>query len=105
MQKLIASVRCNDLLEPLKRLATERQKLQANQERSDKTHSLYRDILFLACKVWGRTNIDLAVFDKEYMQAYERLPDRNTQLYRMQDRPLAAGAIYCRHYFKPLTLQ
>lgn len=102
MQSIIGSVRCNDLLEPLKRLATERQKLQSLPG-MDKTHSTYRDILFLAYKVVGRANIDLLAFDKEYASAFERL-EKTNRLYRMQDRPLNVAAIYCRHYFKSLTL-
>lgn len=103
MQNVIGSVRCNDLLEPLKRLATERQKHQAIRG-VDKTHSIYRDILFLAYKALGRSNIDLIAFDKEYKSAYDRLTERNSKLYRSQDRPLNLGAICCRHYFKTLTL-
>ncbi|GLV31716.1 Calmodulin-binding protein related to a Rab3 GDP/GTP exchange protein [Carabus blaptoides fortunei] len=103
MQNIIGSVRCNDLLEPLKRLANERQKLQIIRG-VDKTHSTYRDILFLAFKVLGRSNIDLIAFDKEYASAFERLPDKSGKLYRPQDKPLNLAAIYCRHYFKPLTL-
>lgn len=103
MQNIIGSVRCNDLLEPLKRLANERQKLQILRG-VDKTHSTYRDILFLAFKVLGRSNIDLIAFDKEYASAFERLPDKSGKLYRPQDKPLSLAAIYCRHYFKPLTL-
>lgn len=103
MQTVISSVRCNDLLEPLKRLAMERQKHQAVRG-IDKTHSIYRDVLFLAFKALGRSNIDLIAFDKEYKSAFDRLPDRTSKLYRLQDRPLSIGAIYCRHYFKTLTL-
>lgn len=103
MQNIIGSVRCNDLSDPLKCLATERQKMQHNRG-SDKTHSTYRDILFLVYKVLGRSNIDLIMFDKEYTSAFERLPEKNSKLYRPQDRPLNIAAIYCRHYFKPLTL-
>lgn len=51
MEQIINSVRCNDLVDPLKRLATERQKLKGR-------HSLYRDILYLAFTVLGRENID-----------------------------------------------
>lgn len=103
MQNVIGSVRCNDLLEPLKRLATERQKHQAIRG-IDKTHSIYRDMLFLVFKALGKSNIDLVAFDKEYKNAFDRLPERSSKLYRHQDRPLSIAAICCRHYFKTLSL-
>jgi hypothetical protein len=56
MQMVISGVRCNDLLEPLKKLAVERQKLKGKGV--TRSHSLYWDILFLAFTVMGRENID-----------------------------------------------
>lgn len=103
MQSILGSVHCNDLLEPLKRLAMERQKIQKVRG-MDKTHSIYRDIMFLACKALGRSNIDLNAFDKEYAHAFGRLPERNSKLYRRQDYPLVIASSYCRQYFKPLSL-
>ncbi|XP_025833553.1 C-myc promoter-binding protein isoform X2 [Agrilus planipennis] len=105
MQTIISNVHCNDLLEPLKRLASERQRLQkARSGPADRTHSIYRDILFLVCKVVGRSNVDLNAFDREYLIAYGRLPERTSKLYKPQDRPLSVGAAYCRQYFRPLNL-
>ncbi|KAK4881396.1 hypothetical protein RN001_004715 [Aquatica leii] len=103
MQSILVGVHSNDLLEPLKRLGMERQKIQKVRG-LDRTHSIYRDILFLACKALGRANIDLNAFDKEYALAFSRLPERNNKLYRAQDRPLSLGSSYCRQYFKPLSL-
>ncbi|KAF5279524.1 hypothetical protein FQR65_LT03346 [Abscondita terminalis] len=103
MQSILVGVHSNDLLEPLKRLGMERQKIQKVRG-VDRTHSIYRDILFLACKALGRSNIDLNAFDKEYALAFSRLPERNNKLYRIQDRPLSLGSSYCRQYFKPLSL-
>ncbi|XP_031337524.1 DENN domain-containing protein Crag-like isoform X3 [Photinus pyralis] len=103
MQSILLGVHSNDLLEPLKRLGMERQKIQKVRG-IDRTHSIYRDILFLACKALGRSNIDLNAFDKEYALAFSRLPERNSKLYRPQDRPLSLGSSYCRQYFKPLSL-
>jgi len=54
MQTVITYVRCNDLAEPIIRVALERSKHQT----SDHPFSIYRDILFLAFTVLGRTNID-----------------------------------------------
>lgn len=56
MQMVISGVRCNDLMEPLKKLAIERQKLKGKGV--NRSHSLYWDILFLAFTVMGRENID-----------------------------------------------
>ncbi|KAF5299327.1 hypothetical protein FQA39_LY02500 [Lamprigera yunnana] len=103
MQSVLLGVHSNDLLEPLKRLGMERQKIQKVRG-MDRTHSIYRDILFLACKALGRSNIDLNAFDKEYALAFSRLPERNNKLYKAQDRPLSLGSSYCRQYFKPLSL-
>ena len=54
MQTVITYVRCNDLAEPILRVALERSKHQTD----DHPFSIYRDILFLAFTVLGRTNID-----------------------------------------------
>lgn len=54
MQAVITYVRCNDLAEPIIRVALERSKHQTG----DHPFSIYRDILFLAFTVLGRTNID-----------------------------------------------
>lgn len=54
MQTVIKYVSCNDLAEPIIRVALERSKHQTN----DHPFSIYRDILFLAFTVLGRTNID-----------------------------------------------
>lgn len=54
MQAVITYVRCNDLAEPILRVALERSKHQTG----DHPFSIYRDILFLAFIVLGRTNID-----------------------------------------------
>lgn len=54
MQAVITYVRCNDLAEPIIRVALERSKHQTG----DYSFSIYRDILFLAFIVLGRTNID-----------------------------------------------
>lgn len=56
MESVINSVRCNDLVEPVKKLATERHKLKGRGV--NRSHSLYRDILYLAFVVLGRDNID-----------------------------------------------
>lgn len=109
MKSIIDSVHCNDLLDPLKKLAVERQKPQKpTQDEKNNTNcvsqSIYRDILFLTCKAVGRTNIDLNVFDKEYATAFSRISERSNKLYGPQDRPLTIGSVFCRQYFKPLLL-
>nr|CAD7392907.1 unnamed protein product [Timema cristinae] len=102
LQMVISSVRGNDLLEPLKKLATERQKLKGRGV--NRTHSLYRDILFLAFTVMGRDNIDQAAFDREYVSAYERLSESDLKLYYRCDQPISLASLCCRHYFKELDL-
>ncbi|XP_023718394.1 DENN domain-containing protein Crag isoform X4 [Cryptotermes secundus] len=102
MLMVISGVRCNDLMEPLKKLAIERQKLKGKGV--NRSHSLYWDILFLAFTVIGRENIDHAEFDCKYMEAYERLPQRDLKLYQRCDKPPSIASLYCRHYFKELEL-
>lgn len=96
----------NDLEASLKRLAVERQKFQTEMEEKlfGSTHSIYRDILFLACKAVGRAFVDLNEFDKVYSAAYHRIVERNSELYKPQDKPLTISALYCRQYFRPLSL-
>lgn len=55
MQNIIAYVRCNNLTEPIKKVALERSKAQPMEQ---PPFSIYRDILFLAFAVLGRSNID-----------------------------------------------
>lgn len=100
MQKIIYFIRQNDLEDPLKSMANERETLPD----LSKSKSIYRDILFLACKVLGRDVIDVNMFDKQYTNAYTRVTDRNGSLYGQQDKPISLSALYCRQYFRPLTL-
>ena len=55
MQNVITYVRRNDLAEPIKRVALERNR---NRNSEQTPFSIYRDILFLAFIVLGRSNID-----------------------------------------------
>ncbi|XP_055548391.1 DENN domain-containing protein Crag isoform X1 [Wyeomyia smithii] len=103
MQQVIASIRCNDLLTPVKRLANERHKLK--HRGVDRTHSIYRDILFLAFIAIGRSNIDLISFHREYAAVFDKLTEKECNTYyRAQDLPPSSAAIFCRAYFKPLML-
>ncbi|XP_058454899.1 DENN domain-containing protein Crag isoform X2 [Malaya genurostris] len=103
MQQVIASIRCNDLMTPIKRLANERHKLK--HRGVDRTHSIYRDILFLAFIAIGRSNIDLISFHREYAAVFDQLTEKECNTYyRAQDLPPSAAAIFCRAYFKPLML-
>ena len=109
MQTILSSIHCNDLVDPLKRLALERHRIQKEKMHDQKSitfisQSIYRDILFLTCKALGRANIDLNAFDKEYTTAFARIPERNKDLYAPNDRPMTVCSIYCRQYFKPLSL-
>lgn len=45
-----------------------------------------------------------AVFDRQYVAAYERLPERDLKLYQRCDKPPSIASLYCRHYFKELEL-
>lgn len=55
MQSIITDVRHNILAEPIKRVALERSNNEASEQAP---FSIYRDILFLAFTVLGRSNID-----------------------------------------------
>lgn len=103
MQQVIASMRCSDLLTPVKRLANERHKLK--HRGVDRTHSIYRDLLFLALIAIGRSNIDLISFHREYAAVFDKLTEKECNTYyRSQDLPPSSAAIFCRAYFKPLML-
>ncbi|XP_067639597.1 DENN domain-containing protein Crag isoform X2 [Eurosta solidaginis] len=103
IQQIISAIRCNDLLTPVKRLANERHKLKNNGV--DRTHSIYRDILFLALTAIGRSNVDLATFHREYASIFEKITEKECNMYyRNQDFPPSAATIFCRAYFKPLLL-
>ncbi|KAG8301494.1 hypothetical protein J6590_053565 [Homalodisca vitripennis] len=98
MEQIINSVRCNDLVEPLKRLATERHKLKGR-------HSLYRDILYLAFTVLGRENIDQSAFDREYVTAYEAVEAScDSKLFLRCDAPPTQSILFCRYVFRELQL-
>ncbi|XP_034490572.1 DENN domain-containing protein Crag isoform X2 [Drosophila innubila] len=103
IQQIISAIRCNDLATPLKRLANERHKLKNNGV--ERSHSFYRDILFLALTAIGRANVDLATFHREYAAVFDKLTERECNMYyRNQDLPPSASTIFCRAYFKPLLL-
>lgn len=103
IQQVISALRCNDLLTPIKRLAIERDKLKLRGV--NRSHSIYRDILFLAFTAIGRPHIDMPFFHREYATAFDKLTEHECNTYyRTQDLPLSAAAICCRAYFKPLQL-
>ncbi|XP_039500306.1 DENN domain-containing protein Crag isoform X1 [Drosophila santomea] len=103
IQQIISAIRCNDFATPLKRLANERHKLKSNGV--ERSHSFYRDILFLALTAIGRANVDLATFHREYAAVFDKLTERECNMYyRNQDLPPSASTIFCRAYFRPLLL-
>ncbi|EDW51344.1 GM21724 [Drosophila sechellia] len=103
IQQIISAIRCNDFATPLKRLANERHKLKSNGV--ERSHSFYRDILFLALTAIGRSNVDLATFHREYATVFDKLTERECNMYyRNQDLPPSASTIFCRAYFRPLLL-
>ncbi|KAI5695981.1 hypothetical protein M8J75_006384 [Diaphorina citri] len=102
MHSVIASVRCSDLSEPLKRLSSERHKMKLSGV--NRALSLYREILFLAITEVGRENINQAAFDREYAAAFESLPSLDSKLYLKCDQPLSSAALFVRHFFKELEL-
>jgi DENN domain-containing protein 4 len=61
MQKIISSVKSNDLLDPMNKVAAERQVLK--QKGMPRSYSIYRDILFLAFAALERENIDQGTTD------------------------------------------
>lgn len=88
---------------PVKKLANERHKLKNSGV--DRSHSIYRDILFLAITAIGRSNVDLATFHREYAAVFDKLTEKECNMYyRNQDLPPSAATIFCRAYFKPLLL-
>ncbi|CAH0553707.1 unnamed protein product [Brassicogethes aeneus] len=102
MQQIIYNIRGNNLIEPLKTLGSEREKDCRNKLTT--SNSVYRDILFLACKAIGRSMIEINNFDREYTAAYTRVTERQGRMYRAQDKPISLNSLYCRQYFRPLTL-
>jgi len=104
IQQIISSIRCNDLMTPVKRLASERFKLK--NRGVERTHSIYRDILFLAFVAIGRENIDVQMFHREYAMVFEKLTmiERKENLYHSQDLPPTSSALFCRAFFRPLLL-
>ncbi|XP_022171182.1 C-myc promoter-binding protein isoform X3 [Myzus persicae] len=102
MSKIIANIRRNNLIDPLKKLALERNKLRGND--LTHSHSLYRDILFLTITAIGRENIDISAFDQEYLIAFETVSESDSKLLLKCDYPLSVGSQYCRHLFKELEL-
>ncbi|XP_077280355.1 DENN domain-containing protein Crag isoform X3 [Temnothorax americanus] len=100
MQAVITYVRCNDLAEPIIRVALERSKHQTG----DHPLSIYRDILFLAFTVLGRTNIDQGVFDREYGLSLEKFSENEEKLLHKIDAPPTMMSVYCRYYFKQLNV-
>ncbi|XP_015433797.1 PREDICTED: DENN domain-containing protein 4C [Dufourea novaeangliae] len=101
MQLVITNVRRNDLAEPIKRVALERSR---NQAPDQPLFSIYRDILFLAFTVLGRGNIDQGVFDREYTLSLERLTEGEEKLLCKIDAPPSMMSVFCRHYFKQLSV-
>ncbi|KAK0174002.1 hypothetical protein PV328_007123 [Microctonus aethiopoides] len=101
MQNIIAYVRCNNLTEPIKKVALERSKAQPMEQ---PPFSIYRDILFLAFAVLGRSNIDQGEFDRQYLTAIESLTDSEEELLQSIDAPPSPMTLYCRHYFKQLNV-
>uniref|UniRef100_A0A336K1N9 CSON010684 protein n=1 Tax=Culicoides sonorensis TaxID=179676 RepID=A0A336K1N9_CULSO len=104
LQQIVSCIRCNDLSTPIKRLADERYKLK-EQRGIDRHHSIYRDILFLAFAAIDRKNLDLGTFHREYANVFDKLTEKEcNEYYRSQDLPPSSSSIFCRTYFKPLTL-
>lgn len=104
IQQVIASIRCNDLATPVKRLANERYKL--NKHRGiDRGHSIYRDILFLALTTIGAGNIDMPFFHREYAAVFDKITEEECKtIFHAQDLPPSLTALCCRAYFKQLQL-
>lgn len=105
MQNIISYIRLNNLSDPMKNLANEREKLMSEVSKDNKIYfSVYRDMLFLVCKALDRSQVDLNIFDREYFQAHSRLTERELKLFHQQDKPMCLNSLYCRQYFKPLSL-
>lgn len=90
-------------MSPVKRLANERHKLK--NRGVNRTHSIYRDILFLAFIAIGAENIDIKSFHREYANVFEKLTEKDVnEFYCSQDLPPTSSALFCRAYFRPLLL-
>ncbi|XP_023245418.1 DENN domain-containing protein 4C [Copidosoma floridanum] len=101
MQNVITYVRRNDLVEPIRRVALERNKSRGNEQTS---FSIYRDILFLAFIVLGRGNIDQGIFDREYTLSLDKLTEGEESLLCSIDAAPSLMTLYCRHFFKQLNV-
>lgn len=102
MQKIISSVQCNDLLEPIKLMLGHVKKKRPSARRQH--HSVYRDLLFLAIMVFGRDDINQTSFEREYRRAYDKLPQSVYDVLRKCDRPPSLGTFLCRQAFQDLEL-
>ncbi|XP_026683814.1 DENN domain-containing protein Crag-like [Diaphorina citri] len=100
MHSVIASVRCSDLSEPLKRLSSERHKMKLSGV--NRALSLYREILFLAITEVGRENInqDLIWFF-ERISAQSHLPglalNSKVVLAQRDSAPFDSSWLHCDH--------
>lgn len=84
-------------------MANERYKLK--HRGIDRSHSIYRDILFLALNVIGAGNIDMGFFHREYAAVFDKITEEECKtLYRAQDLPPSMTSLCCRAYFKQMQL-
>lgn len=97
MQSIVASIKANDVVSPLRLLLNER----AKQRDCGRTrfHSIYRDILLLSFVALGRDCIDHDAYDREFRGMYEELPPRDKARMRVADRAPNAQTVCCRRLF------
>ena len=67
------------------------------------SHSIHSTVWYLQVVMCSHC-VFAAAFDRQYMAAYERLPERDLKLYQQCDKPPSIASLYCRHYFKELEL-
>ena len=66
--------------------------------------SIYREMMFVTLKSFGQDNIDLTAFDREYRQAFDKLPAKYQSLLMPSDRPPNAVTVLCRKFFRELKI-
>lgn len=108
MQRIISSIKSNDVSAPIRSVLHERRRLQKAITHlpppPPHLYSMYRDILFLTFAALGHDNIDNDSFDKEYRNSFMVMNPRDQTKCKKQDKPPNHTIMHCRRTFSPLEL-
>ncbi|CAF1522834.1 unnamed protein product, partial [Didymodactylos carnosus] len=77
MQSIISCIENNDLYNPIRLFIKETSK---SIRRRLRRRSMYREILFLASVALGREKLSYDAFDREYINVFNRLTDKQLSL-------------------------